>query len=48
MCYIDSISSGKDQLEAAGGKGEFRGRFDIEAIYGCTLATKALGSETRH
>ncbi len=35
MCFINSIYRG--------GKGEFLGRLDIEAIYGCTLATKALG-----
>ncbi len=28
-----------------GGKGEFQGRLDIEANYGCTLATKVLGSD---
>ena len=38
MCFINSIPG-------RWGKGEFRGRLDIEAIYGCTLATKALGSD---
>ena len=42
MCYIDS--------KPLGGKASFEGGLisRIEAIYGCTLATKALGSETRH
>ena len=41
-----STASGKDRLDsAAGGKGKFRGRLDIKAIYGCTLATIALGSD---
>ncbi len=47
MCFINSISSGEriDSIPGRWGKGEFRGRFDIEAIYCCTLATKALGSD---
>ncbi len=34
-----STASGKDRLDSRslGGEGEFRGRLDIEAIYGCTL-----------
>ena len=36
---------GSTRFQAAGGKGEFRGRLDIEAIYDRTLATKVLGSD---
>ena len=36
---------GSTRFQAAGGKGEFQGRLDTEAIYGRTLATKALGSD---
>ncbi len=36
---------GSTRFQAAGGKGEFLGQLDIEARYGCTLATKAPGSD---
>ncbi len=45
MCFINSISSGEriDSISGRVGKGEFRRRLDIEAIYGCTLGSdKAL------
>ncbi len=29
MCFINSISRGSTRFQAAGGKGEFRGRLDI-------------------
>ena len=32
MCFINSILRGSTRFQAAGGKGEFRGQLDIEAI----------------
>ncbi len=50
MCFINSISSGEriDSIPGPWGKGEFRGRLDIEAIYGsCNKGARLRqGTET--
>ncbi len=46
MCFINSISRGSTRFQAAGGKGEFRGRLDIEAIL--LQQRRALGSDKGH
>ena len=40
MCFINSISRGSTRFQAAGGKGEFRGRLDKEAIYSCNKGAR--------